>query len=69
VIRVRIDRVATSCGYAVPKMAYEEERDTLAKWTGRKGPEGVARYQQKHNARSIDGLPGLPLEPTGDGDG
>jgi hypothetical protein len=68
VIRVRIDRVAKSCGYGVPKMAYDGERDTLTKWTGLKGPEGVASYQRKHNTRSIDGLPGLPLEPTDDGD-
>jgi hypothetical protein len=66
VIRVRIDRVATSCGYAVPKMAYEGERDTLVKWTDRKGAEGVLRYQREHNAKSIDGLPGVPFDHAGD---
>ena len=60
VIRVRIERVSSSCGYAVPLMQYEGERDTLTKWVDRKGPEGVAEYQKKKNALSIDGLPGLP---------
>ncbi|AUX23915.1 pyridoxamine 5'-phosphate oxidase [Sorangium cellulosum] len=63
VIRVEIERVATSCGYAVPFMAYEGERDTLMKWVDRKGPEGIAQYQLERNATSIDGLPGLPAPP------
>lgn len=71
IIRVRIERAATSCGYAIPRMAYQEERDTLEKWCERKGPEGIARYQREKNARSIDGLPALeprsaaPSEPPG----
>ncbi len=66
VIRVRLERAATSCGYAIPIMSYEEERDTLAKWCERKGPAGIAKYQREKNARSIDGLPALDLPPRGD---
>ncbi|MEO5726109.1 MAG: pyridoxamine 5'-phosphate oxidase family protein [Byssovorax sp.] len=67
VIRVRLDRVATSCGYGIPRFDYEGDRDTLIKYAEKKGPEGMARYQREKNARSIDGIPGLeagasPLE-------
>lgn len=65
VIRVELERIATSCGYAVPRMTYEGERDTLSKWAERKGPEGLVRYRQEKNTASIDGLPGLP-QPPGD---
>ncbi|XYH93280.1 pyridoxamine 5'-phosphate oxidase family protein [Sorangium sp. So ce1128] len=63
VIRVELERIATSCGYAVPLMAYEGERDTLSKWAERKGPEGLSRYRLEKNTKSIDGLPGLPAPP------
>ncbi|WP_437668923.1 pyridoxamine 5'-phosphate oxidase family protein [Sorangium sp. So ce131] len=66
VIQVALDRIATSCGYAVPLMTFERERDTLSKWAVRKGPEGLVRYRQEKNATSIDGLPGLPAASASD---
>jgi hypothetical protein len=59
VIRVRVERIADSCGYAVPLMRFEGDRDQLARWAERKGPEGLREYRAMHNAESIDGLPGL----------
>ena len=59
VIRVDVDRVAESCGYGVPIMAFQADRSDLDRWAGRKGPQGIARYQAERNAGSIDGLPGL----------
>ncbi|HPZ95667.1 MAG TPA: pyridoxamine 5'-phosphate oxidase family protein [Mycobacterium sp.] len=59
VIVVDVDRVADSCGYAVPRMDYVADRDVLDLWAAKKGPEGIAAYQAKHNAVSLDGLPGL----------
>ena len=59
VIRVAVDRVATSCGYGVPLMSYEADRTTLRDWAVRKGTDGIAAYQVERNAMSIDGLPGL----------
>lgn len=59
IILVRLDRVSTSCGYAVPLMAYEADRTALREWAERRGPEGIATYQAERNAASIDGLPGL----------
>jgi hypothetical protein len=57
VVRVDVDRVSTSCGFAVPLLAYEGERSQLVDWATRKGPEGLDDYRAEKNARSIDGLP------------
>ena len=59
VIRVRVDRVSTSCGYGVPLLTYEGERDQLTAWAERRGPDGLVEYREDENAVSIDGLPGL----------
>ena len=59
IVRVRLTRISDSCGYAVPRYEFEEERDTLAKWGESKSPEELARYWQQKNTRSIDGLPGM----------
>lgn len=59
IIRVRVTRIADSCGYGVPRYAYEGERTQLVEWAERKGEDGVATYRDANNARSIDGLPGL----------
>jgi Pyridoxamine 5'-phosphate oxidase len=62
VIRVRVDRVSTSCGYGVPRLRYDGDRDQLLQWAERRGPDGLVEYRQDKNAASIDGLPGLPAE-------
>jgi hypothetical protein len=36
--------------------------DTLARWADAKKVEGLTLYRKQHNARSIDGLPGLDSE-------
>jgi hypothetical protein len=59
VVRVRLERMTSSCGYSVPFMDYTGERPTLDQWSGRKGPEGLADYRAEKNAVSIDGLPAL----------
>jgi hypothetical protein len=64
VIEVRLDRIADSCGYGVPRYRYEGERSQLLDWADRKGPEGVAAYRAERNLESIDGLPGLPGQRT-----
>ncbi|TNC50702.1 pyridoxamine 5'-phosphate oxidase family protein [Rubellimicrobium rubrum] len=56
-----VELVQTSCGYAVPFMDFRSERDTLNQWAEAKGEDGVERYWQEKNRRSIDGFPtGLP---------
>ncbi|RYG18987.1 pyridoxamine 5'-phosphate oxidase family protein [bacterium] len=63
VFRIKLDRVSTSCGYAVPFMDFREERHSLDKWAKAKGPDGLVTYRKNKNEKSIDGLPALPLEP------
>jgi Pyridoxamine 5'-phosphate oxidase len=65
IIRVDVERVSTSCGYAVPLMTYVEERSRLVEWAEGKGPDGLTEYRAEKNAVSIDGLPALPTDaPT-----
>ena len=53
------DRIADSCGYAVPRMELTEERDLLEQLAERKSPEEITAYRAEKNAVSIDGLPSL----------
>lgn len=66
IIRMAVERIGDSCGYAVPRLRFEAERDQLQAWAERKGEDGVARYQRERNAKSLDGLPGL--DPPADAD-
>jgi len=51
-----IDSIQTSCGYGVPVMKLDHERETLDKYMENLGPDGVSEYKQKHNLKTIDGL-------------
>ncbi|GAA0137107.1 pyridoxamine 5'-phosphate oxidase family protein [Paenibacillus sp. YSY-4.3] len=57
IITVDIHKVQTSCGYSVPFMAYEKERDTLRRWAEQKGEEGLHSYWREKNMSSLDQLP------------
>ena len=59
IIRVTINRLSDSCGYAVPFFAYQGDRDTLDEWAQAKGPVKLKEYRTEKNAQSIDGLPAL----------
>ncbi len=52
-----IDLVQTSCGYGVPFFDYVGERETMAAWAEKKGPDGLQNYILEKNLRSLDGLP------------
>ncbi|MDQ1435987.1 MAG: hypothetical protein QOF59_2803 [Actinomycetota bacterium] len=59
IIDIAVERVTTSCGYAVPMMDLVDDRERLLDWATAKGADGVVEYRQKKNAVSIDGLPGI----------
>lgn len=69
VVVVDVLRVSDSCGFGVPLMRYEGERDMLPGHMDRKGTAGQAAYRRKKNLVSIDGLPAFDFDPVGDGDG
>ncbi|MEO0563028.1 MAG: pyridoxamine 5'-phosphate oxidase family protein [Chloroflexota bacterium] len=60
-----IDRVSTSCGYAVPYYDFKAQRQTLTKYWAKKDADEIQDYQHEKNLRSIDGL----LTPLGDAAG
>ena len=56
-----VDEAMTACGYGVPLYSYEGDRQMMHTWAEKKGPEGLADYQQQKNTVSIDGFDaGLP---------
>jgi hypothetical protein len=61
IIVVDVIRVSSSCGYAVPRMEFVEDRDLLDRWTETRGPEKLVAYRVEKNAESIDGLPALEV--------
>ncbi|MGO9198193.1 MAG: pyridoxamine 5'-phosphate oxidase family protein [Acidimicrobiales bacterium] len=65
VIVVHVDRIADSCGYGVPLMAFQSHRTQADKWHDSKGEEGVREYWAENNTSSLDGLPGVPGPAAG----
>jgi hypothetical protein len=62
VIQIDVTRIADSCGWSVPRYAYQGERSQLDEWAAAKGEAGLRTYRAENNVRSLDGLPGLPGE-------
>ncbi|GGN87828.1 pyridoxamine 5'-phosphate oxidase [Actinoplanes lobatus] len=63
IIVVRAELIRDTCGYAVPFMTYDEDRDLHAKRFAREDDASLNAYfaKKEHVAVSMDGLPGLPL--------
>jgi Pyridoxamine 5'-phosphate oxidase len=61
IVVVELTEISDSCGYGVPLYRYEGERDQYGAWAGKLGEQGIEIYQREHNARSLDGLPGLSV--------
>ena len=63
VIVVDVERIADSCGYGVPLMSVDGEREHYALSAAKRlrtgGPDALVRRRAEVNARSIDGLPAL----------
>jgi len=58
---IAVESVQTSCGWGVPVMTLEHERQTLVKYHAQQDPETwVAKYRSRD--RSIDGLPTRPTD-------
>ncbi len=62
IVRVRVERIADSCGYGVPLMDHQGERTQLGDWASRKTEQDLVDYQLENNLESLDGLPGLSAE-------
>ncbi len=68
VIRVDVERIADSCGYGVPLMAYEGRRPHYGLSVEKKvrvmSEDGYRDMATKRSAQSIDGLPALDPFPV-----
>jgi hypothetical protein len=64
IIVVDLDRIADSCGYAVPMMELTQERDLLVRSDKKKTDAQLDAYRAEKNAVSIDGLPALSVRNT-----
>ncbi|MFV0427007.1 MAG: pyridoxamine 5'-phosphate oxidase family protein, partial [Beutenbergiaceae bacterium] len=59
IIVVDVDRVSDSCGFGVPVMRFESNRDNAQRWAQgliRAGDEGLTQYKDDTNRVSLDGL-------------
>jgi hypothetical protein len=65
IVHVEVQRIGDSCGYGVPLMSYEGEREHQHAWASKKlrtgGAEAFADYQREKNAASLDGLPAVEI--------
>jgi hypothetical protein len=59
IIEVDVFRIADSCGWGVPLYEFQGQRDQLVRYAEQLGEEKVRQAQEKGNARSLDGLPGI----------
>jgi hypothetical protein len=58
---VAVQSVQTSCGWGVPVMALDHERDTLVRYHAQQDP-AAWEAKAKSRTRSIDGLPVRPTD-------
>jgi hypothetical protein len=59
VVILEVNRIADSCGFAVPVFEYRHDRTQLTSYARRKGRTGLEQYKAEKNRESIDGLDGL----------
>lgn len=64
IVIVDVERIGDSCGYGVPLMSFEGQREHHALSSAKKvrtmGLEGYEEFQRKRGAESLDGLPAFP---------
>jgi hypothetical protein len=53
---IAVESVQTSCGWGVPFMQFDRERETLVKYYQGRDPEAFVARRKRHT-KSIDGLP------------
>ena len=58
-IRIQLNRISDSCGYAVPLYEFVKDREVLDKWVDAKTDEQLKEYRATTNTESIDGMKGL----------
>lgn len=67
IVRVRVARVADSCGWGVPFYDYRGERDDIARAVAGRTRAQLVAQAKRQNSFSLDGLPGLDELQEDDG--
>lgn len=61
IIVIDLTRISDSCGYSVPLLQFQGERNQLIAWSKKLGPEGLGKYRREKNKKSIDQIAGLKI--------
>jgi Pyridoxamine 5'-phosphate oxidase len=65
IVLVEATRISDSCGYGVPLMSFDGQREHADLWAAKKlrtgGAEALRDYQREKNAVSLDGLPAVEI--------
>jgi len=64
IIKVSLSRISDSCGFGVPLLGFEGQRDAMKTFLTNAPKEKLEEYMAKNNRVSIDGLPGLNTEDS-----
>lgn len=63
IILIDIEDIISSCGYGVPEMNLDTQREILINWADKKGEEGIKQYWREKNVKSFDGFEtGIPID-------
>jgi len=54
IFELHLEMVQTSCGYAVPYYELTSERPTLDQWADKRGKQGIEKYWEDRNTKSLD---------------
>jgi hypothetical protein len=56
-IRLDVELVITSCGFAVPHYEYVAQRRSLMNWAESQGRDKLQEYRRSKNEVTLDGFP------------
>jgi hypothetical protein len=59
IIRIRVTRIADSCGFGVPLYQFQQQRNVSPEYVKKHGVDAIREYIRDNNKVSIDGLPGV----------
>lgn len=63
IIRIDIEKIVDSCGYGVPFYDFKEQRPSLVNYFENQAEEDIIKYRRERNSTSLDGMPGLAMDP------
>ena len=62
VVVAEIESAQTSCGFGVPLMTFDRQRDQLTRWAEAKSDEQLVDYRRRRNAVTLDGMRTPPTD-------